>query len=301
MSTKILAQRYNALQSRIQPILGNPIESAPNTGYGQTLSSSQVAAGTSKVSAIDYTKIVSDMSKARYHQIGSLFGGVDPVIPVGVNRQKVLEAYIIELENLIPLIEADKDLYSPSQMTLENLKTSLGVNVSSSRTALWTTQIFYTFDVIFSSLEHYRSYFNTGGEIRFVTESTYSGGEAKSNDWKTALAYISTLRFTPTQTIAAGGAITVSTGGRTITSGQNVTLVNYVRGTGVYSANTINIQVTRISNTTLRFTVRLTDGPGNVDESVRGPITTTVSTFRANGNLSNLTVAAPVGVNVANY
>lgn len=301
MATKIFAQRYNVIQGIIQEILGNPTNDDPNTGYGQTVKSTQVSVGTSKVRASDYTNIADDMARARYHQVGSAFTGIDPVIPTGVNRAKVAEEYITDLESLITLIQNDKNLVDTSQTSLELLRTSGGATVSSSRTTTWDTSISYSFNVTFSSLTAYRSFFNTGGEIRFSTASDYTGSELKSTNWKALLDLIGTVRFRRTNTTTSSGSISSTTGGQNISSGQTVTLINYNSGSAVYAKHEIIITVERTSNTNLRFTITLNDGPENVDETVKGTITTQVNILRANGALSKVVIPAPVGSNVSTY
>lgn len=301
MATKIFAQRYNNLQNRIQTVLGNPTNTTPNIGYGQTVKSSQVTLGTSKVRAQDYTNLVDDMSRALYHQQGSSFPGINPVIPAGSNREKVFETYIQNLESLISTVEANVDTYNATQMEVTSLKNSSGLDLISSRTTTWNTTISYEFNVTFSSLAAYRSFFNTGGEIRIVTTSSYTGTEQKSLNWKSLLQTLGTIRFTPTQTIAAGGSVTNATGGRNIASGQTVSLINYNSGSAVYTQNVFNLSVSRTSNTNLTFTITLTDGPETIDEVVRGTITTSTLILRASGALSGFTIPAPIGSNISPY
>ena len=304
MPTRILAQRYNALQNTIKKVLGAPLDATPNFGYNQVLKSSRVSANTTKIRSSDYTNLVADMSRARYHQIGSAFAGIDPVIPAGVNREKVYEAYITQLESLMPLIEADAELAASSQTTVENVKNSAGANLNSSISTAWNGSIQYTFDLNFSSKEHYRSFFNTSGEIRLTSVSSYSGTEAKSLEWKSALNYISTIRFTKTQTIAANGAIVNSTGGRDLSVNNSVVLINTGNFSSPYSSNRIKLEVNKTSVSSLRFTVTLTDAAvtwPTVDENVKGTITTTVSLVRASGSLSKIDIPAPVGTNIETY
>lgn len=304
MPTRILAQRYNLLQSKISKILGNPTDADPNFGYGQVVNSLQVSANSTKIRSLDYSNLATDMSKARYHQIGSAFGGIDPVIPAGANREKIYEEYIANLETLIPLIEADADIAATSQTTIENVKNSAGANLTSTINTAWNGFIKYTFDLNFTSKAHYRSFFNTNGEIRLTSASSYSGTEAKSLEWKSALNYISTIRFTKGQTLAANGAIVNSTGGRDLTVNNSVVLMNTGNFSSPYSSNRIKLEVNKTSASSLRFTLTLTDAAvtwPTVDENVKGTITTTVSLVRASGSLSKIDIPAPVGTNIETY
>lgn len=304
MPTRILAQRYNDLRDRINKILGAPTDLAPNFGYGQTLTSSAVSAEVSKIKSADYVNLVSDMSKARYHQIGSSFGGISPVIPTGANREKVFEKYIEDLELLMPDIESDSELVATSQTTIESIKNSAGASLVSVMAYQWNSSINYTFDLEFTSEAHYRSFFNTSSEIRISTSSNYTGTESKSVEWKSALNYISTIRFTKDQTIAANGAIVNANGGRDLTVGTKVTLINTGNFSSPYSSNRIKLEVTKTTVSKLRFTITLTDAAvtwPSVDENVKGVITTTVSVLRANGSLSKINMAAPIGRNIETY
>jgi hypothetical protein len=62
----ITAARYNTVQSRIGTILGT---GSGTSGYGQTLSSSQVAVS-STVTVNQINNLITDMKKARQHQTG---------------------------------------------------------------------------------------------------------------------------------------------------------------------------------------------------------------------------------------
>ena len=64
----ITAATFNGLQSRIETVLGQGFS---DTGYGQTVSSSIVAANT-VITATHLSNLKSDIDKCRAHQTGSL-------------------------------------------------------------------------------------------------------------------------------------------------------------------------------------------------------------------------------------
>ena len=63
----ITAAQFNSLQSRVANVMGT---GSGDSGYGQTLSSAQVAV-TDTVQATDMINIKTDIDKANNHQIGS--------------------------------------------------------------------------------------------------------------------------------------------------------------------------------------------------------------------------------------
>ena len=63
----ITASRYNTLQSSVDGVMGN---GSGDSGYGQTLASSQVAQGT-VIQASHMANLYTDMIKARRHQTGT--------------------------------------------------------------------------------------------------------------------------------------------------------------------------------------------------------------------------------------
>ena len=63
----ITAAQFNSLQSRVENVMGT---GSGDSGYGQTLSSAQVAV-TDTVQATDMINLKTDIDKANNHQAGS--------------------------------------------------------------------------------------------------------------------------------------------------------------------------------------------------------------------------------------
>lgn len=301
MPTKILAQRYNSLQTRIATIMGNPVAGSPNTGYGQTVSSSQVSSGTSKVRSTEYTLLANDMSKARYHQIGSSFGGISPVIPAGANRAKVLESYVQTLESLMTQIETDKDTSADSQKEIDTIKQTSGLGLITSSSTPWNNSLSFEFNITFSSLTAYRSYFNAGGKIQISISGTTNLTQEKSNRWATIANRVRITNFmadssSTNNTTLDPPEFTSPTGGRNIAVGSTVRILNYTPTSTSYPSSNVTIAVTRTSNTNLKFVMTLNDNAvENIDELVRTSFVFAVYGVRPNGALSNIVVPYPTG------
>jgi hypothetical protein len=308
MSVTVSASRFNALQQRIAAIMGSATNTSPSTGYGQNFSSSSVTGSgnqtnltnVNKISSQDYRNLYLDIARARIHQIGaSSFS--QTAFPIGdfstnTDANKVELAYIQFLENLMTTVESNKFLLDlATQGEILNLKDVSNRDIQSVRTATWggTDQVqtvSHIFTVSFGSLADRRHFFNTGGQIQIQANLTYTGGEAKTLDWRNILANMGLIRFGANSTSSTTGQGTGSNiGNYQLTSSD--TLVYRINGTAVYSSNSYRILVRNISNTQIQFTIQFRDDDigslpaPRVDETVRGTLTSgPVRIIRANGS-----------------
>ena len=191
----VTASRFNNLQSRIQLILGN---GAGVTGYGQgtnygaPLLSAKVDTNNT-VDAEDINNIYADIVRARIHQVGVAPTDISQII----SNQNIIandtsffvddlgnqttdnngtEKGLVDFENLMIAVEQDKRLANSSQMSLEPALTSV-------RSSSWNGSVYHEFDVIFDNADHRRHYFNSGGEIRFLSANTGAPTNSKGEKW----------------------------------------------------------------------------------------------------------------------
>ena len=211
MPTKVLASRFNTLKARVDNILG-PAEETNRTaadngysyGYGQALGAGvDQSSSNDLIDALAYKQLYINVLKIRFHQVGTTAFTADPFV-VGdfatnaASTDKILENYILGLENLATNMETDRLTCHPSQALLQPCDASTSASS-------WNGTISHIFKVTFVDAQTRREFFNSGGKIRFVPSMIYSGSQAKTVDWATTLNEIGSVDFAYSSTIASSG------------------------------------------------------------------------------------------------
>jgi hypothetical protein len=291
--TRILASDYNAIQSVAASVLG---AGSGNTGYGQVVSSSQVAVG-DKIKATDWQKLKTDLIRSRQHQTGaSETGNLTDVTTTTLVREYDRAAY----SNFAALVLAQRLAAASGQMTSSTLK-------SDQRTTPWNGTITHTVSVTFPSADAARYYFNTGGQLQITGSNTaipVDGSQQKSEDWATILSGMGTVTMNYNSTSAASGTAAGSIGYYQLST-SNQQIFTKSTATPAYSPNayTINANING-AGTIITFTITFADqstftntttygpyGPYGIDENVEGTLTSTVTAYYATG--SNVSMTTP--------
>jgi len=324
--TEITAARIVNLQSSLELILGNGggqngYGQGEGVGYGPEISSYPVGNTPGGnlptiISAADVNALFADMLRCRIHQIGTAPTEIAEIIQnlnvVGLNSSFFIEETvdsdgnpivvtsvdpdgdkkgIVDYENLMTQIQADKFLAHPSQMSLEN-------GITAVRTTAWNGIITHEFTVSFLNADHRRHFFNSGGEIRFTSNNSNSN-TSKGQDWNSMLVGIATVIFDYRRTLSTASAGTGSNTGNYQLTNSYQLLYRKVRSTGavVYNGNEYTIEGRQSSASQLQFRVRYADisdnlNSRNVDENVTGRLESNIRIFRASSNVS-VRVLAP--------
>ncbi len=305
----ISAARLNNLQSRLELILGN---GSGQSGYGQTLLSQPVSnIDGSLITAGDINNIYADMVKARVHQIGTNPTEIAEIIAnlnviaedtgfsVGDDGITVVDPTgskkgILDYENLMTQVEADKFLAHSSQVTLES-------GITSQRTAQWNGIVFHEFTVTFNNADHRRHFFNTGGSIRFSGNNSGAVGD-KGKDWNLLLTEVGSVTFNYSSTFPTSSGIGSAIGNYGLTDTYQTIFTKVGSGTysGVYAGNIYTIKARAPSDSTIQFRIELNDVVTDpiVDNNVDGRLLSNVQHVRANS--AAVTVPAPTySTNVA--
>jgi hypothetical protein len=322
--TEINAERINLLFERINLILGNGAGQngygqGQGAGYGSEIASypvSNTIGGNAPItiSAADVNSLFTDMVRCRIHQIGTEPTEIAEIVKdlniVGLNSSFFVDDQgtvttdpegdkkgIVDYENLMTQIEADKFLAHPSQMSIEP-------GITSFRTTRWNGVIQHEFTVSFRNDNHRRHFFNTGGDIRISTALTYTGPEAKTKDWQIMLSNIGTVRFTYNSTSSTGSGDSAASIGNYQLTSLYQRIFTKLRGGGVYSPqnvysdNSYSIDVRAVDDRQIRFKVSFADdNVGRIDEDVKGQLESNVRIFRATGIASGVRVPAPTFFN----
>ena len=305
MSVVIESARYNNLVQRIVAVLGNSTTGNPQTGYGSTItvdpfgvtgSRNQInLANADKIDSDNFRNLYIDLVRARVHQIGSSAFSIQPFV-VGdfstnqANTDKVQESYVQGLENLMTQIETDKlEIDVATQAEIDPLTSSTRLQ---SVSGPWNGTLSHIFTVNFGSIDERRHFFNSGGEIRFSANLTYTGSEDKTLKWQTLLSNIGVVSFKAVTTFSNAGTGSGSNIGNYQLTGS-YQLVYRNTGLSPYSGNSYEIYALQNSATQIQFRVWFRDDDAGgpivnpddtpVDENVLGDLTSTIEYVRADG------------------
>ena len=295
----ITAARINNLQSSIALILGT---GSGQNGYGQTVTSLPVNNTGDVVEAADMNAIYTDILKARIHQVGPGDIGIAEVIQnlnivaeqtssfidddgVTAIDPEGFKKGIVDFENLMSQVQADKATMHPSQSALEP-------GISSARSSPWNGLITHEVAITFSSSNARRFFFNTGGEIRLSANNT-GASTPKGLDWAQLCSQAGTIKFNAETTTSTTGGGT-SIGNYDLTSAfQNV----YQKiGSGTYSAvyagNIYTVKARSDIDTRIIFRIEFNDVvfDNNIYNNVDGRLESVIQHLRADGDV---TITAP--------
>jgi len=273
----ITAARYNLMQAKVNSVLGN---GSNDYGYGQSLSSSQVQQVTNVVRASHMQKLKTDINNATVHQTN-----IATTIPSVATDNDITDAVYAQYETSSNLIFTNHLLFDVNQVTAPESK------ISSTRTAAWggggDPQIVrHEITATFNSADHYRHFFNSGGEVRL--RSTLTGGTgAKYTEWVSMVNALSVVSLNYNTTTAASGT-SFSKGAYDLTTSYQTLWTK--AGSGVYSDNLITVKAKK-SGSVLTMVFEFFDGeplPGiigdGIDERVNGTLKSIIEQQRATGS-----------------
>jgi hypothetical protein len=292
VGSEIQDSDYNAIRKKIIAIMGNggtnPLTDQADAtfGYGQTLVSSDVAAG-QDITKDQWDALRFDILNARIHQ-----DGVTPSIVTAIRGQPIRfgvahpnTAYDVQSDIAI----ANKFNLGAGQFVIDS-------GTAQVRSTPWVNSVSATATITFGSVDYARWFFNSGCKLRI--NSTRSGGTAldQNSAWSSLLNSVGIIEF----------------GGNTSPIGfYSLTDVNQIlrtqTATSPYSDNSFTVRVrSNVANnsnggaTQLIFTLSWVDGyvdpdvllgrPGGgtfnpPDDGVDGNLSFTIEEQRASGIL----------------
>lgn len=164
----ILLSDYNNIQTKIANILGT---GSGQSGYGQTVASSQLAAN-SVIDDAHWDNLRTDLLKARQHQTGADESAGLTDVAAG---QAIDDAVITAYETFATTVETNKFSVGGNQ-----LSTSA---TPSGTTGAWNgTKIGYV-TFTFASADAARFFFNSGGIVNVSGSAGVNGGGSKDQEW----------------------------------------------------------------------------------------------------------------------
>ena len=289
----ITAATFNGLQSRIETILG---QGFTDTGYGQSLSSSIVAANT-VITAAHLVNLKSDIDKCRAHQTGSLstlvaISATDQIgaaQSLAVNGNSNTAKGINDFLALVNNLEGDKQTCDDTQASIEAV-------LSSTRVSNWNGTIIHTSKVTFTDAAARRHFFNAGGQIRLTGQLT-AGSGAKDSDWGAMLAAIGTVKIGSHATTQTGSGTPTAVGNYELTS----TSQRIFHKLGVayqYDDNMYIVNAKTLADNIIEIEIQFQDNAayGQADENVTGTIVSAITHRRPSGTY--VSVPSPTYANV---
>jgi len=275
----ITAATFNGLQSRIETILG---QGFTDTGYGQVLSSSIVAANT-VITAQHLNNLKSDIDKCRAHQTGSLsslaaivatdqIGATDSVSASGsTSTAKGINDYLALINN----IEGDKQLCDDTQASIEAV-------LSSTRVSEWNGTIIHKLTVTYTDAEARRHFYNAGGQIK-ITGQLSGGTGAKDSDWAAMLAAMGTISIGPHATTQTGTGVPTAIGNFELTS-TSQRLFHKLGTAYDYSNNMFQVNAKTLADNIVEIEIQYQDNAdGGGDPNISGTIVSAITHRRPSG------------------
>ena len=326
--TRATATDYNNIQSTIASIMGL---GSGTTGYGQAVTSTQVAPGAT-ITVAQWVNIRNDLSKARVHQTNSAV--VDGLASISANRGSPWQT--LQLVTASTTISEDiRDQYNQFATGTQSNKDTLAASgqstsgvalTSSTRSTNWggtslVQSVSHILTVTFAgytsgsltvpNTDHSRCFFNAGGSIQIVASRTGTAANTKDTDWTTMLSGFGTFTFRNTGSAVSGtlnspGSVASAVGFSNLSiGGAATTVLTQASSASKYAENRYTIQVSRPTAATLQFTITFQDADVGdrpvpsppppfgplVDEPVTGTLLSTVTCTRPSG--SNVDVPAP--------
>lgn len=164
----ILRSDYNNIQTKIATILGS---GSGQSGYGQSLASSQVAAD-SVIDDAHWDNLRTDLLKARQHQTGADESANLTDVAAG---QTIDDAVITGYENFATTVVNNKFSIAGNQQSQTATTTGTAGAWNGTRTGNITFS--------FTSADAARYFFNSGGIVRVSGTAGVNGGGSKDQTW----------------------------------------------------------------------------------------------------------------------
>jgi hypothetical protein len=284
---------YNSIRAVVNSVLGTG-----TTGYGQTLSSSDVVVG-STITAVQWLNLRTDMVKARQHQIGSSVGtttatdGRNLVLPAsGASITEALRSQFATFANTINTNKLTIDTDGVGgQFTTETLLTV-------PRSSAWNGTLTHTVTVTGNaggngSASNLRYFFNAGGKLRVSANITT--GTSKNNTWNTMFTQMGEFLLAFDDTTYSGSSASGSLIGFNDLTTSDQLIGSKNAPSGSYAENRYYLYARKSSDSTqIIFTIQYQDndaGDPNFDEDVQPTLNSVVGQYRPSG--SNVSVLTP--------
>lgn len=284
---------FNSIRAVVDTVMGTG-----TSGYGQTLSSADVAVG-NQITALQWLNLRSDMVKARQHQIGSAVGsstatdGRNLVVPA--SGSVITEAFRSQYSTFATTLNTNK--YSIDSDSVGGQFSTEGL-LTRTQSAAWNGTLTHTVTITGNtggngSAANMRYFFNAGGKIRVSANITT--GTSKNNDWNTMFTQMGEFVMNYTATSYTGSSATSYSIGWEDLNTSNQLIGEKAAPAGSYAENRYYVYARKSADSTqLILTMEYRDndaGDPNFDEDVQPTLNSVVAMYRPSG--SNVSVLSP--------
>lgn len=275
---------YDTIKAKVDLVFGT---GSGQTGYGQSITSPTVAAG-SVIYAASWLALRNDMVKCRQHQgvtvgTSSAVDGANLLVPASGGA--ITEALRNQFNAFSNTITADKFLIGAGQFSSEGL-------ITGTRSTAWNGTLTHTV-TISSTADNMRYFFNAGGKISISANRSGGSSSSKNTTWDTMFSQMGEFVFDYTQTTCSNA--TGSSTGWFDLSTSDALIGQKSAPAGSYAENRYYIYARRDSGSTqLILTIQFQDndsGDPNIDENTDGTLNSVIGQYRPSG--SNVSVTSP--------
>lgn len=293
VGSTIEASDYTTIKAKVDLVFGT---GAAGSGYGQTVTSPSVSAG-STISAAQWLALRSDMVKARQHQTGvsvstsNSLDGQNLLLPASGNS--ITDELRNQFAVFADTITTDKYAVASSQVSNEIL-------ITGTRTTAWNGTLQHVVTITGAtsgagSAENLRYFFNAGGKFRIAASRSGGSSSSKNTTWDLMFSQMGEIVFDYTTTTYTGSSGVGSAYGWYDMTTTNQLVFQKNAPSGSYAENRYYVYARRSADSTqLIFTIQFVDndaGDPNIDENVDGILISQVNQYRPSG--SNVTVPTP--------
>jgi hypothetical protein len=284
---------YNSIRSIVDSVLG-----ANDNGYGQSLSSSAVTAG-SIITALQWFNLRTDMVKARQHQVGSSVGSTSSTdgrnLLIPVSGGSITEALRNQFALFANTLDSNRKLIDTDNVGGQYSSESL---TTGTQTSAWNQTLTHTVTITGGtagdgSAANLKYFFNAGGKIRISADIT--AGSSKNNTWRLMFTQMGEFVMDYTQTTYTGSSAVGSNIGFNDLTVNNQLIAEKDAPSGSYAENRYYIYARKSADgTKIYLSIQFQDndlGDPNYDEDVQPTLNSYISQYRPTG--SNVSVASP--------
>jgi hypothetical protein len=278
---------YDTIKAKVDLVFGT---GSGQTGYGQTITSPTVTAG-SVIYAASWLALRNDMVKARQHQTGGTIGtssavdGANLLVPA--SGSSITEALRNQFNAFSNTITADKFSIGAGQFSSEGL-------ITGTRSTAWNGTLTHTV-TISSTADNMRYFFNAGGKISISANRSGGSSSSKNTTWDTMFSQMGEFVMNYTQTTYSGSSATGSSVGWFGLTTSNQLIGQKSAPSGSYAENRYYIYARRDAGSTqLILTIEFQDndvGDPNFDENTDGTLNSVIGQYRPSG--ANVSVTSP--------
>lgn len=267
---------YNAVRTKINGVLGDGAGYSSTYGYGQSLSSSAVAAN-QKIDNTEWNLLFGDIDKAVTHQTNVSYTATNPSAGSSISRLH-LNAFDTTCDSLLTnrLTAAAGQITGPTSIAQPLYAGSWGVGGAGIDSVTSVS--------LGGSVRNAQYFFNQGGKIRITGYYAYGSATEQNNQWNQEMAeLVKDIDYTVYNAIVA--------------SGNTYTQIYYnATFTGSYTANYVTISAkTPDSGASIDIYILYQDNhPSTWQDGVDGTIGATIYKYAASGAFSGIQPTASI-------